>query len=119
MDYPEKDLTEKIIGADNEVHKYWGPGFIENVYEKSLARERVLRGVEDQQQVERPLEYKGVKVGEGLKLDLIVEGTVVVERKVVKDFDPIHEAQLLTCMELTGRKVDLRSISTSPFLRRH
>jgi len=59
------------------------------------------------QQVDIPLTYKGVSVGDGLRLDLIVESRVVVELKVVKDFDPVHEAQLLTYMKLTACKVGL------------
>ncbi|MFO8088430.1 MAG: GxxExxY protein, partial [Desulfatiglandaceae bacterium] len=96
MEYPEKDLTEKIIGAAIEVHKYWGPGLIESVYETSLVRELELQGIEHRRQVDLKLEYKGAEVGDGLRLDLIVEGKVIVELKVVKNFDPIHEAQLLT-----------------------
>jgi GxxExxY protein len=107
MEYPEKELTEKIIGAAIEVHKYWGPGLIESVYEKSLARELELRGIKYERQVDLKLEYKGEEVGDGLRLDLIVQGKVVVELKVVKDFDPIHEAQLLTYMRITGCKVGL------------
>ncbi len=107
MEYPERDLTEKIIGAAIEVHKYWGPGLIESVYEKSLARELELIGIRHKRQVDLKLEYKGVEVGDGLRLDLIVEGKVIVELKVVKDFDPIHESQLLTYMRITGCKVGL------------
>jgi len=117
VEYPEKDLTEKIIGAAIEVHKYWGPGLIESVYEKSLARELELRGFEYKQQVDLPLEYKGVQVGDGLRLDLIVEGKVVVELKVVKDFDPVHESQLLTYMRITGCKVGLLINFNKPTLR--
>ena len=117
MDYPEKDLTEKIIGAAIEVHKYWGPGLIESVYEKSLVRELELRGIEYKQQVDLPLEYKGVQVGDGLRLDLIVEGKVVVELKVVKDFDPVHESQLLTYMRITGCKVGLLINFNKPTLK--
>ena len=117
MNYPEKDLTEKIIGSAIEVHKYWGPGLIESVYEKSLARELELLGVKCKQRVDLPLEYKGVDVGDGLRLDLIVEGKVVVELKVVKDFDPIHEAQLLTYMKITGCKVGLWINFNKPTLR--
>jgi len=105
--FPEQELTERIIGAAIEVHKYWGPGLLESVYEKSLARELEIRGIEYRQQVDLPLTYKGVQVGDGLRLDLIVEGRVIVELKVVKDFDPIHEAQLLTYMKLTSCKVGL------------
>lgn len=117
MEYPEKDLTEKIIGAAIEVHKYWGPGLIESVYEKSLVRELELRGVECKQQIDLPLEYKGVQVGDGLRLDLIVEEKVVVELKVVKDFDPVHESQILTYMRITNCKVGLLINFNKPTLR--
>ncbi len=117
MDYPEKNLTEKIIGAAIEVHKYWGPGLIESVYEKSLVRELELQGVECKQQVDLPLEYKGAQVGDGLRLDLIVEGKVVVELKVVKDFDPVHESQILTYMRITNCKVGLLINFNKPTLR--
>ena len=113
MDDPEKDLTEKIIGAAIAVHKQWGPGLIESVYEKSLARELELQGVEHKRQVDLKLEYKGAEVGDGLRPDLIVEGKVVVELKVVKNFDPVHEAQLLTSMRITGCKVDYSLILIS------
>jgi len=117
MEYPEKDLTEKIIGAAIEVHKYWGPGLMESVYEKSLARELELCGIKYKQQVDLPLEYKGVQVGDGLRLDLIVEGKVVVELKVVKDFDPVHESQLLTYMRITSCKVGLLINFNKPTLK--
>ena len=107
LEYPEQCLTEKIIGAAIAVHKYWGPGLIESVYEKSLVRELELQGVEYKRQVDLKLKYRGVEVGDGLRLDLIVEGKVVVELKVVKDFDPIHEAQLLTYLRITACKVGL------------
>lgn len=117
MEYPEKDLTEKIIGAAIEVHKYWGPGLIESVYEKSLARELELQGVSYERQVDLKLQYKGAEVGDGLRLDLIVEGKVVVELKVVRDFDPTHEAQLLTYMKITGCKVGLLINFNKPTLK--
>ena len=107
MEYPERDLTEKIIGAAIEAHRYWGPGLIESVYEKSLARELELQGIEYERQVDLKLDYKGAEVGAGLRLDLIVQGKVIVELKVVKDFDPIHKAQLLTYMRITACKVGL------------
>jgi GxxExxY protein len=107
MEYPEKELTEKIIGAAIAVHKYGGPGLIESVYEKSLARELELQGIEHQRQVDLKLEYKGAEVGDGLRLDLIVEGKVIVELNGVKNFDPIHEAQLLTYRRITTCTVGL------------
>ena len=103
----ESDLTEQIIGGAIEVHKHWGPGLYEEIYERSLCRELRLRKVQFASQVKVPLIYKGERIGEDLRLDLIVHDKVVVELKAVKALEPIHEAQLLTYMKLTGCKVGL------------
>ena len=103
----ESDLTRQIIGGAIEVHKHWGPGLYEEIYERSLYHELRLREVAVESQVRLPLRYKGEQVGEDLRLDLIVQGKVVVELKAVKALEPIHEAQLLTYMRLTGCKVGL------------
>jgi GxxExxY protein len=95
-------LTEKIIAAAMEVHSYWGPGLLESIYEKSLAHELSLRGVEVQHQVRLDLELDDEFV-----LDLVVAGEVIVELKVVKELSPIHEAQLMSYMKLTGCRVGL------------
>ncbi len=85
-----------------EVHDYWGPGLIESIYEKSLAHELALQGVEIERQVRLDLKYKGLVLDDEFTLDLIVEGKVIVELKVVKERTPIHEAQLMTYMKLTN-----------------
>jgi GxxExxY protein len=103
----ERALTEKIIGAAMEVHSYWGPGLIESIYEKSLAHELSLQGVEVKRQVRLDLKYKDLDLNDEFALDLIVEGQVIVELKVVKEIAPIHEAQLMTYMKLTGCRVGL------------
>jgi len=103
----ELDLTEKIIGAAIEVHNHWGPGLLESIYEKSLAHELTLRGVSVQQQVRLDLKYKDLILDDEFVLDLVVEGKVIVELKVVKELAPIHEAQLITYMKLTDCKVGL------------
>ena len=113
----EEDLTEKIIGAAIEVHKYWGPGLIESIYEKSLAIELERQGIPFKRQMELELSYKGVSLGEDFRLDLIVGDKVVVELKVVKELAPIHEAQLLTYMKLTGCKVGLLLNFNVPVLK--
>jgi GxxExxY protein len=100
-------LTEKIIAAAMEVHSYWGPGLLESIYEKSLAHELSLRGVEVQHQVRLDLRYKDLELDDEFVLDLVVEGEVIVELKVVKELSPIHEAQLMTYMKLTGCRVGL------------
>jgi GxxExxY protein len=103
----DEKLTEQIIGAAIEVHKYWGPGLYEEIYEKSLCHELTLRNVPFENQVRLPLVYKGERVGEDLRIDLIVEAKVVAELKAVSQLEPIHEAQLLTYMKLTGCRVGL------------
>ena len=103
----ESDLTEQIIGAAIEVHKHWGPGLYEEVYERSMCHELHLRNIAFDNQVKLPLVYKGENVGDDLRLDLIVQAKVVVELKAVKELEPIHEALLLTYMKLTGCRVGL------------
>ncbi len=103
----ESELTDKIIGAAIEVHKYWGPGLNEKIYEQSFCRELDLCGLEWKNQIPLPLEYKGFKVGDELVLDVIVEDKVVVENKHVAALLPVHEAQLLTYMKLTSCTVGL------------
>ncbi len=103
----EADLTDQIIGAAIEVHKHWGPGLYEEIYERSLCHELRLRGIPTASQVSLPLLYKGERVGDDLRVDLIVDGKVIVELKSVKKVEPIHEAQLLTYMKLTKCRVGL------------
>ena len=102
-----QDLTEKIIGAAIEVHRHWGPGLYEEIYERSLSRELELQGLSFDRQLALPLLYKGHQVGDELFLDVWVEQKVVIENKVVKELLPIHEAQLLTYMRLTNSRVGL------------
>ncbi len=103
----ESDLTEQIIGGAIEVHRHWGPGLYEEIYERSLCHELRLRKVAFESQVKLPMLYKGEQVGDSLRLGLIVQGKVVVELKAVKALEAIHEAQLLTYMKLTGCGVGL------------
>jgi GxxExxY protein len=113
----ESELTEQIIGGAIEVHKHWGPGLYEEVYERSLYHELRLREVAFESQLQLPLLYKGERVGDDLRLDLIVRGRVVVELKAVQALEPIHEAQLLTYMKLTGCKVGLLINFNVPVLK--
>jgi len=100
-------LTEKIIGAAMEVHKYWGPGLTESIYEKSLAHELIIRGVEIQTQIPLNLKYKDLILSDDFRLDLMVENKIIVELKTVKEIAPIHEAQLLTYLKLTDCHIGL------------
>lgn len=106
-DFPHKELTEAIIGAAIEIHRALGPGLLESAYEECLCHELALRTIRFQRQVSVPLEYKRVKLDCGYKIDLLVEDRVVVELKCVDRILPVHSAQLLTYMKLTGKQVGL------------
>jgi GxxExxY protein len=99
--------TGHIIGAAIEVHRHLGPGLLESAYEECLCHELHLRGIDFRRQVDIPVEYKGLKLDCGYRLDLIVHEEVVVELKCVERVLPVHEAQLLTYMQLTGKRVGL------------
>ncbi len=103
----ERELTGQIIGAAIEVHKSLGPGLLESVYQACMERELDLRGIHYERQKVLPVEYKGVLVDCGYRLDLFVENKVVVELKCVEAIIPIHEAQLLTYLKLVNAKVGL------------
>jgi len=102
-----EELTEKIIGAAIEVHRALGPGLVESAYEECLCRELSLRGVPLQRQVPLPVEYKGVKLDCGYRLDLIVQDQVILELKCVERLLPVHDAQLLTYLKLTRKRVGI------------
>jgi GxxExxY protein len=94
------ELSREIIGAAIEVHKHLGPGLFESAYEECLCYELGLRGIKFKRQVPLPLNYKGMKLECGYRLDLLVEDLVVVELKAVEAFDPIHDAQMITYLKL-------------------
>ena len=90
------EITEKVIGAAIEVHKHLGPGLLESAYEACLCHELQIRGLSFQRQVALPMDYKGLHVEAAFRLDLMVEGKVIVELKSQEGILPIHEAQLMT-----------------------
>lgn len=100
-------LTGEIIGGAIEVHRFIGCGALESSYESCLAFELGLRGLAVQQQVYLPLRYKGFELDAGYRIDLIVEGKVIIEVKAVEHMHPIFTAQLLTYMKLTTIPVGL------------
>jgi len=100
-------VTNAIIGAAIEVHKFFGPGLLESAYERCLCHELDLRGIRYRHQQQLPIEYKGIQLENGYRIDLLVEDTVIVELKCVETIAPVHEAQLLTYMRLTGKRVGL------------
>jgi GxxExxY protein len=101
------ELTEAIIGAAIEVHRALGPGLLESAYEECLKHELRGRGISFLSQVEVPVVYKGLALECGYKIDLLVEDTVVVELKSVEQSHPVHEAQLMTYLRLSGKRVGL------------
>ncbi len=103
----EENLTEQIIGAAIEVHRHLGPGLLESAYEECLCRELELRGFTFERQKPLLLEYKGIKLDCGYRMDVVVEKKVVLELKCVDAIAPVHEAQLLTYLRLSGLKVGL------------
>jgi GxxExxY protein len=100
-------ITEMIIGAAIEVHRALGPGLLESAYETCLAFELAQRSLKVEQQKPLPVVYKEVKLDCGYRLDLLVEKAVIVEVKSVDHLAPIHQAQLLSYLKLSGCKVGL------------
>jgi GxxExxY protein len=100
-------VTEAVIGAAIEVHKKLWPGLLESAYSECLCRELSMRGVPFEREKPLPLEYKGIRLECGYRLDFLVANSVVIEVKSVEALAPIHEAQLLTYLRLGGWRVGL------------
>jgi GxxExxY protein len=104
----ERDpLTDKVIGAAIEVHRQLGPGLLESVYEECLCYELGLLGLSVQRQLSLPIRYKNVNLEGGFRIDILVEGSLVIELKAVDKIIALHERQLLTYMRLSGHKTGL------------
>ena len=114
MELPDERVVErcnlvsgKIIGAAIEVHRHFGPGLLESAYEAFLCREMNLRGLECKRQIDLPARYKGVEVECGYRIDILVEGLIIIELKTVDRVESVHEAQLLTYLKLSQRYLGL------------
>ena len=103
----DAQLTHEIIGAAIEVHRVLGPGLLESAYEECLARELGLREIPFERQKPLPLVYKDVKLECGYRIDLLIDGRVVVELKAIDALAPIHDAIVLTYLRLSGCKIGL------------
>jgi len=103
----DNDITQHFIGAAIEVHKQLGPGLLESAYEECLCHELAIRKINFERQKPIPLVYKDTKLDCGYRLDLLVEGRVVVELKAVDGLGPIHDAIVLTYLKLSGHKIGL------------
>ncbi|MBN2538228.1 GxxExxY protein [candidate division WOR-3 bacterium] len=100
-------VARQVVDAVVKIHKSLGPGLLESVYETCLVHELRNRGLNVESQVRVPIRYDGVELETGLRLDLLVEGRVVVEVKAVERMLPVFEAQLLTYLRLSGKRVGL------------
>lgn len=110
-------VTEKIIGCAIEVHRHLGPGLLEALYERALCYEFDEQKIAYNRQVAVPIAYKGRSLGE-YRLDLIVENEIIVELKAVDRVDSVFEAQLLSYLRITGKKLGLLLNFNVPALRR-
>lgn len=110
-------LTEQIIGAGIEVHKALGPGLLESAYQACLGFELEARGIPFRREVDLPVVYRGNMLSCGYRLDFDVAEAVVTELKCVDKLAPIHEAQLLTYLRLSGRRTGLLINFNVPVLK--
>lgn len=105
-------ITNTIIGCSIDVHRTLGPGLLESAYQECLQYELLQNGLKTRKEVPMPVVYKEIKLNHGYRIDLLVEGQVVIEIKTVDSFTKVHEAQLLTYLKLGNYKLGLASIFT-------
>jgi GxxExxY protein len=103
----ENELSYLVVGAIIEVHRQLGPGLLEHLYQEALEVELELRGIPFERQARVPVRYKGRSLRGVLKLDFLAGGKLVLELKAVETLNPVHEAQLITYLKLTGCKLGL------------
>jgi len=103
----EEELTEAIIGAAIQVHRHLGPGLLQSAYQQCMAQELKLRRNNFRREVDLPINYKGIILDCGYRMDFVIEEKVVLECKSKEKLIPIDEAQLLTHLKLSGHKIGL------------
>jgi GxxExxY protein len=113
----QQELTGKIIGAAIEVHKNLGPGLLETVYGICLGTELENLGLHYQKEVAIPLLYKNQKINQFFRIDFVIENEIILELKSVETILPIHEAQILTYLRLSGKQVGLLVNFNVPLLK--
>jgi GxxExxY protein len=118
MIYQYQELTQKIIAIAIEVHKTLGPGLLESVYRLCLGCEFENHGLRYQSELVMPLIYKKKTIDCGFRLDFLVENAVILELKSIEFVLPVHEAQLLTYLRLTGKQVGLIINFNVPVLKK-
>ena len=110
-------LSNKVIGAAIEVHKVLGPGLLESAYEECLVYELKIAGIEFERQAALPVVYKDIRLDCGYRLDVVIDKAIILELKAVETIMPIHEAQILTYLKLSGLKLGLLLNFNVPFMR--
>ena len=100
-----EEIAKKIVDAAYTVHKALGPGLLERVYEVCLCHELAKRGIRYERQIDIPITYDGILFNEGLRLDLLVEDTIICELKAVDEMNPVWKAQLLSHLKLSGKEL--------------
>ena len=113
----EEDVAREIVDSAYSVHKALGPGLLERVYEVCFCHELTKRGLSYQRQVAIPIEYDGITFEEGLRLDVLVEGLIVCEIKAADKMNSVWEAQLLSYLRLTGKRIGFLINSNVPVVR--
>lgn len=106
-DLEEDKIAQAIIGAAIQVHKAFGPGLLESLYEAALCKELAFAGINFRRQIAQNVSYRGDDLGLGYRIDILVGDKVIVEVKSVEKIIPIHEAQLLTYLKLSGIRLGL------------
>jgi len=108
MRFPDRyALTERVIGLAIEVHRHLGPGLLESAYEECLCYELATHDIEFARQVALPITYKEIKLDCGYRMDLVIDRSLVIEIKAIERLNPIHDAQLLTYLRLSGHRIGL------------
>jgi len=111
------ELTERVIGACIEIHRTLGPGLLESAYEECICHELSRAGIKFERQKPLPVHYKEVRLDCGYRLDLVIEQKLIVELKAVESLMPIHAAQLLTYLKLSGLTLGLLINFNVPVLK--
>lgn len=110
-------LGETVVTAAIEVHRELGPGLLESTYERCLFHELLLNGIKTERQKVLPIEYKGLQIDEGYRLDLLVDDRIILELKVVGNFSAVHQAQLLTFLKLSNLGLGFLINFNTPLLK--
>jgi len=113
----EEGIAKQVVDAAYTVHKELGPGLLEKVYEVCLCHELSKRGLECQRQLAIPIVYDGIVFDEGLRLDVLVEDLIICELKAVDEMNPVWEAQLLSHLKLTGKRLGFLINFNVPLIR--